>query len=107
MQVAKWLRGALVGVALIAGPPAFAQAPGLFTGDDDYDDFFDFPGFCVEITDRQVRNAVSAQGFTNIYLNARHDRAVQVRATRDRTVYLLQVSTCTGSILYGQPLRPS
>ncbi len=86
---------------------SYAQAPGLFTGDDDDDFLGGFPFLCVELTDHQIRNLVRQQGFSDIYLNARHNDGVQVRATRGAWVYLLQVSTCTGWIEYGQRLRPA
>lgn len=65
------------------------------------------PLICIELTDRQIRNAVRQQGYTNIYLNVRNDRRIQVRATRGNWVYLLRVSTCTGAILDRDRLRRS
>ena len=65
------------------------------------------PLICIELTDRQIRNAVAAQGYTNIYLNVRNDRRIQVRATKGEWVYLLKVTTCTGAILDRDRLRRS
>jgi hypothetical protein len=65
------------------------------------------PLICIELTDRQIRNAVRDQGYHNIYLNVRNDRRIQVRATRGDWVYLLRVSTCTGAILDRDRLRPA
>lgn len=101
------VRAALAAAMLCSAPTALAQAPGLFTGDDDDDFFNDWPFACVELTDGQVRSLVSRQGFASIYLNARHGEGIQVRATRAGWVYLLKVSTCTGWIEYGQRLRPA
>ena len=108
MGIARIVRAALVGVVMAAASPAYAQAPGMFTGDDDDDDLFDYwPSCPIELSDRSLREAVSRQGFSNIFLNVRNDQRVQVRATQGDWVYLLQVDTCTGEIMYGQRLRPS
>jgi hypothetical protein len=110
MQISRLVHTALIAGAIFTVPPAYAQEPGMFTGDDDA--FFDTspyrdPAFCIEITDHRLRQMVAEQGFSNIYLNVRNDERIQVRATRGDWVYLLQVSTCTGSIVYGQRLRPA
>lgn len=105
MHIVRLLRSVLVGAVLVASP-AYAQAPWLFTGDDD-DDYFDYPPCPIELTDPSLRRAVGRQGFSDIFLNARNDQRVQVRATQGQWVYLLQVDTCTGSIIYGQRLRPA
>jgi hypothetical protein len=63
------------------------------------------PLICIELTDRQIRAAVSAQGYHNIYLNVADNRRIQVRATKGDWVYLLRVSTCTGAILDRDRLR--
>lgn len=110
MHLPRLVRAALIGSAILAVSPAYAQAPGMFTGDDDA--FFDTdpyrdPPFCIEISDHGLREMVAEQGFTNVYLNVRNDKRIQVRATKGKWVYLLQVSTCTGSIVYGQRLRPA
>ncbi|MBN9361673.1 MULTISPECIES: hypothetical protein [unclassified Devosia] len=65
------------------------------------------PLVCIELTDRQIRNAVRDQGYSNISLNVADNRRIQVRATRGGWVYLLRVSTCTGTILYRERLRRS
>jgi len=65
------------------------------------------PLLCVELTDRQIRNAIGDQGYSNIYLNARDSKRIQARATRGEWVYLLRVSTCTGQILDRDRLRRS
>jgi hypothetical protein len=108
LQVSLLRTVLLVGMIAMASP-GHAQAPGLFTGDDDDDDdFFDYwPSCPIELTDRRIREEVRDEGFTQIYLNARDDQRVQVRATQGDWVYLLEVDTCTGSIMYGQRLRPA
>ena len=108
MFLVSLARSLLFGGLMIVASPVYAQAPGLFTGDDDYEDYFDYwPSCPVELTDRRIREAVGGEGFTHIFLNSRNDQRVQVRATQGKWVYLLQVDTCTGSIMYGQRLRPS
>jgi len=60
---------------------------------------------CIELTDFQIRKAIKAKGYSNVYLNVRNDRRIQVRATRGGWVYLLNVNTCTGSIVDRDRLR--
>jgi len=105
MKIASMLRMAVLGLALTGSSLPVQAASVQFhfgTGDG-----FGLrrPLLCVELTDRQIRNAVSAQGYHNIYLNSAIDRRIQVRATRGGWVYLLRVSTCTGAILERQRLR--
>lgn len=56
-------------------------------------------------TDYQVRRAIAAQGFTNIYLNAPMEAHMRVRATRHGAVYLIDFNICTGSIVGIERLR--
>jgi len=58
-------------------------------------------------TDYQVRQAIAAQGFTNIALNAPIEDRIRVRATRGRTVYLIDYNRCRGRVISIQPLRPA
>jgi hypothetical protein len=60
---------------------------------------------CIELTDYQIRTAIKARGYDNVYLNVRSDRRIQVRATRNGWVYLLSVNTCTGSVVDRHRLR--
>ncbi len=100
------IRATVLGLALSASalPAAAAQFQFGF-GTDGFG--FRRPLICIELTDHQIRNAVEAQGYHNIYLNVANDRRIQVRATRDKWVYLLKVSTCTGAILDRERLRRS
>jgi hypothetical protein len=66
-----------------------------------------FKTFCFELTDYQLRKAIKAKGYSNIYLNARDSHRIQVRATKGSWVYLLRVNTCDGSILERNRLRHS
>jgi hypothetical protein len=107
MKIASILRAGVLGLAL-AGATVPAQAASMQFHFGIGEGFgFKRPLICVELTDRQLRNAVSAQGYHNIYLNVRNDRRIQVRATKGNWVYLLRVSTCTGAILDRDRLRRS
>ncbi len=104
MTISSYLRAAVLGLALTsAAVPATAAQFHFGFGTDGFG--FRRPLVCIELTDRQIRNAVRDQGYTNIYLNVRNDRRIQVRATRGDWVYLLRVSTCTGAILDRDRLR--
>ena len=105
MKTASILKAGALGLVL-ASAAMPAQAVQFHFG---IGDGFGFrrPSICVELTDRQLRNAVAAQGYSNIYLNVRNDRRIQVRATRGDWVYLLRVSTCSGAILERDRLRRS
>ncbi|MDB5542375.1 MAG: hypothetical protein JWQ89_4102 [Devosia sp.] len=107
MKVTTLIRAVVLGLALSASIlPAQAQMQFQFGfGTDGFG--FRRPLICLELTDRQIRNAVSNQGYHDIFLNAPIDRRVQVRATRGDWVYLLRVSTCTGAILDRERLRRS
>jgi len=100
---AALLAAMLIGTTgLIA--PASAQSFGIFFGDEP-GDFFS--GRVVCLTDSQIRQAVADQGFTDVALNVKNEGLVQVRATRDGWVYLLDFNYCTGRIEDGERLRPA
>lgn len=106
MTTSSYLRAAVLGLTLAASTlPAGAAQFHFGFGTDGFG--FRRPLVCIELTDRQIRNAVRDQGYSNIYLNVRNDRRIQVRATRGDWVYLLRVSTCTGTILDRDRLRRS
>jgi len=105
MKITSIFRAGMLGLALAAATvPAQAASVQFHFG---IGEGFGFhrPLICVELTDRQLRNAVRDQGYRNIYLNVRDDRRIQVRATKGEWVYLLRVSTCTGAILNRDRLR--
>ena len=105
-MTASILRAAVLGLALTASTLPVAAQNLQFQFGFGTDGFgFRRPLICVELTDRQIRDAVRSQGYTNIFLNVRNDRRIQVRATRGGWVYLLRVSTCTGAILDRERLR--
>jgi len=105
MTIASILRAGAIGLMLAATAiPAQAASLQFHFGD----------GFgyrrvacLIELTDSQIRRAVAAQGYKKIYLNVANDRRIQVRATKGEWVYLLKVSTCTGTILDRDRLRRS
>jgi hypothetical protein len=104
MTISSYLRAAVLGLALVSAAVSASAAQFHFGfGTDGFG--YRRPLVCIELTDRQIRNAVRDQGYTNIYLNVRNDRRIQVRATRGDWVYLLRVSTCTGAILDRDRLR--
>jgi hypothetical protein len=106
-MIAAILRAGALGLALAATaiPAQAANVQFQFGVGEGFG--FRRPLLCVELTDRQIREAVADQGYTNIYLNVRNERRIQVRATKGEWVYLLRVSTCTGAILERDRLRRS
>jgi hypothetical protein len=115
MKIASIVRAGVLGLALAAASvPAEAASMGFGFGFG-MGNGFGFgmgngfgrhrPFICVEMTDRQIRNAVSRQGYRNIFLNQPIGRRIQVRATKGSWVYLLRVSTCSGQILERRRLR--
>lgn len=106
MKTRPFLQAAVIGLSLVAATlPAAAQGMQFQFGFGNDGFGYRRPLVCVELTDRQIRNAVRDQGYSNISLNVRNDRRIQVRATRGDWVYLLRVSTCTGTVLYRDRLR--
>ena len=98
------LKAAVVGVMLAASAIPAAAAPpmvGLDFGKHRW------RTICIELTDHRIRQVMAERGFTNIYLNSRIKREIQVKATMDGWVYLMEVSVCTGEILETRQLRPA
>lgn len=98
----------LAAMAFGAGTSVPAQAQqlnfGIFFGDEE-SDFY--PERITCLTDRQIRDTVAAHGYTDIYLNVAMDKHIQVRATRNGWVYLLDFNYCTGRIEDRERLRPA
>lgn len=60
--------------------------------------FYDFDEICM--TDYQIRSAIEDEGFEDIYLNvADSDGEIQVKATMDGTVYLIDYDSCEHEIV--------
>ncbi|HTO29248.1 MAG TPA: hypothetical protein VL017_11715 [Devosia sp.] len=100
IAVAALLLGAAIATPVQAQSPKF----GIFFGDEE-SDFF--PDRITCMGDYQVRQAVAARGYSNIYLNVMNDGHVEVRATRDGWVYLLDFNYCKGRIEARRQLRPA
>lgn len=95
----------LLGIGV--GAPTFAQAPGFgVMVDDDADDPF-FPERITCMTDRQIRDDIAARGYTNIALNVPNEKRIEIRATRDGVVYLLDFNFCQGRVVNAMQLRPA
>ena len=92
---------AVFGLATIAALPANAA---LFQRHSDGSVSFD-PLLCM--TDYQVRQSVAQQGFTHILLNAPIETQIQVKATKGRSVYLIDFDRCGGGIDGVQRLGPA
>jgi hypothetical protein len=99
------LATALALVLTLSVAPSYAQNFGIFFGDEPSDLFPRRPGLAMCMTDRQIRDAVADEGYDNIALNAPNEDHVQVRATRDGAVYLLDFNACTGRIEGERRLR--
>ncbi|MET3925286.1 hypothetical protein [Devosia sp. 2618] len=100
--VALALTAALLGSALAQPAMAQQQRFGVFFGDEPRDFF---PERIMCLTDLQIRTTVASLGYTNIFLNVPNKKHIQVRATRDGWVYLLDFNFCTGQIDGSQELR--
>ncbi len=86
---------------VLLAAPASAQSFGIFFGDERSD--FNPQRLCL--TDSQIRKAIERQGYTNISLNVPNEQNIQVRATRDGTVYLIDFNFCRNRIEGRQVLR--
>jgi hypothetical protein len=84
--------------------PAQAQGFGIFFGDEPRDLY---PERITCMTDHEIREAVAERGYSNISLNVAMGKKIQVRATRDGWVYLLDFNYCSGRIVDRQQLRPA
>lgn len=102
---------ALTMLLLIPAVPAQAQAPGfgVFFGDEESDFFGEqfYPERITCMTDRQIRDDIAARGYTDIALNVANDKRIEVRATRDGIVYLIDFNFCSGRIVNTMQLRPA
>jgi hypothetical protein len=97
---------ALLGLGAAAAP-AMAQSPGFGFGPgfDDRPGDRIYPQLPMCLTDYQIRRAIADRGYTHISLNVPNNKRIQVRATRDGTVYLLKFNYCTGRIEDRDTLR--
>ena len=105
MKIASILRASAIGLILAATAVPVQAASMHFQFGDGFG--YRRVACLIELTDSQIRKAVAAQGYRNIYLNVADHRRIQVRATKGKWVYLLRVSTCSGNILDRDRLRPA
>jgi hypothetical protein len=96
--------------------PAMAQSQGfgfgLHFGDEESDFFFGedndrdrYPERLLCMTNRQIRDSIANRGYSDISLNVANQDEIQVRATRDGWVYLLDFNFCSDRIEGRQRLR--
>ena len=110
----KKVTAVFLGIVLLGSSlamPAQAQSFGIFFGDEpsDFfsdDDFFE-PRGNLCLTDRQIRQAIADQGYSDIALNLPNDRNIQVRATQDGYVYLIDFDFCANRIEGRERIRPA
>lgn len=85
------LKSAVLAIALGAAALTAAPAQAGFGYFDDFDE--------ICMTDYQIRNAIEAEGFENVYLNVSdEDGDIQVKASMDGTVYLIDFDSCANEI---------
>lgn len=96
----------LVFAALALAPvPASAQIGfGLHFGDEPRDFYPQLP-MCL--TDHQIRQSIAARGYSDISLNVANGKRIQVRATQDGWVYLIDFDFCADRIRGRRALRPA
>ncbi|MDB5614331.1 MAG: hypothetical protein JWQ22_1984 [Devosia sp.] len=97
------LTALLLGIGVSMPVQAQSSGFGIFFGDEESDFYAPERFSCMN--DRQIRDAVADLGYTNISLNVVMQRNIQVRATRDGVVYLLDFNICTGRVEGSQQLR--
>ena len=98
---------AMLALLALGAAPASAQSNfgfGLHFGDEERDFYPQLP-MCL--TDRQIRESIAQRGYTNISLNVTNKRRIQVRATQDGWVYLIDFDFCADRIRGRQALRPA
>ena len=93
----------LLGTGVSMPVQAQSSGFGVFFGDEESDFFAPERFSCMN--DREIRDAVADLGYSNISLNVVMKRNIQVRATRDGVVYLLDFNICTGRVEGRQQLR--
>lgn len=102
----------LVGFAALAIGAALSapvQAQGGFNFGfrfgDQMTDFYPQRAICL--TDRQIREAITRRGYTDIALNVPNDRRIEVRAVQDGWVYLIDFDFCANRVRGVRALRPA
>lgn len=100
---------AAAAVTLLAMMPLSAVAQGTMRfGFHFGDEWGDFPNTRITcLTNSEIRRSVAARGYSNIYLNVPNDGRIEVRASYDGWVYLIDFDYCRDRIVEARPLRPA
>jgi len=104
-MVKRFFAAAAMAALALLPSAASAQVSFGFHFGDERRDFA--PRLPLCLTDRQIREAIAQRGFSNISLNVPNGRKVQVRATQDGWVYLIDFDFCGNDIRGIKPLRPA
>lgn len=94
----------LSALALVPMPAAAQVSFGFHFGDEPRDFYPQLP-MCL--TDHQIREAIARRGYTSIALNVPNEKRIQVRATQDGWVYLIDFDFCADRIRGQKALRPA
>lgn len=104
-MVKKILAAAMLSVLALVPMPASAQVSFGFHFGDEPRDFY--PQLPMCLTDHQIRQAIARRGYSNIALNVPNEKRIQVRATQDGWVYLIDFDFCADRIRGQRALRPA
>lgn len=96
---------AMMTALALAPVPASAQVGFGFHFGDEPRDFY--PQLPMCLTDHQIREAIARRGYSSISLNVPNGKRIQVRATQDGWVYLIDFDFCADRIRGRQALRPA
>lgn len=104
-MVKRIFAAAMLTALALAPLPASAQVSFGFHFGDEPRDFY--PQLPTCLTDRQIRDSIARRGYSDIFLNVANERRIQVRATQDGWVYLIDFDFCADRIRGRQVLRPA
>lgn len=93
---------AVLGLSAVSSVSAQGLSFGFFFGDEKRDLH---PPLAMCLTDSQIRRAIAARGYADIRLNVPNEKRIQVRASRDGGVYLIDFDFCSDRIRGIQQLR--
>lgn len=104
-MVNRIFAGVMLATLALVPVPASAQVNFGFHFGDEPRDFY--PQLPICLTDHQIREAIARRGYTNIALNVANEKRIQVRATQDGWVYLIDFDFCADRIRGQKALRPA
>lgn len=104
-MVKKIIAAAMLSALALVPMPASAQVSFGFHFGDEPRDFY--PQLPMCLSDLQIREAIARRGYTNISLNVANEKRIQVRATQDGWVYLIDFDFCADRIRGQKALRPA